>query len=134
MKGEPRALTVFYDGWCPLCTGIKHRLVRLDWLGQLAFASMREPGVAEEVGFPARRLAERMHVRINKTGRVVDGIDAVVAIAGRVPALWPLWPLLLLSAWTGLGERLYDFIAARRTIIPVGACDENGCPIHHQPR
>ncbi len=133
MRNRAPSVTVYYDGWCPLCSGIQDRLLRMDWLGKLAFASMREPGVAESLGVPAGRLAERMHVRVHRTdgtGQVVDGIQAVLAIAARIPLLWPLWPLIWLSAVTSLGGWLYDLIAARRTIIPVGACDENGCPIH----
>lgn len=121
---------VYYDGWCPLCTGIHRRIERLDWLDQITFASMREPGVAESVGIEAARLAERMHARHPRTGRVVDGIEAVAAIVARIPLLWPLWPFIKLSAWTGLGNWLYDAIARRRTIIPVGACEEGACPIH----
>lgn len=129
MARQPK-LTVYYDGWCPLCTGIRNRIERIDWLGRIAFASIREEGVAEELGVPAQRLAERMHARIHKNGRLVEGIDAVAAIAAQAPPLWPLWPLLFLSARIGLGQALYDYIARRRTIIPVGACDAQGCPIH----
>lgn len=133
MGNQPH-LTVYYDGWCPLCTGIRRRIERVDWLGLIAFASMREPGVADRLGIPAAQLAERMYAEDQRTGRLVDGIDAVAAIAARVPLLWPLYPLIRLSAWTGLGQPLYDFIARRRTIIPVGACDEQGCPIHPPER
>jgi predicted DCC family thiol-disulfide oxidoreductase YuxK len=130
MTRSGQRLTVYYDGWCPLCTSIRHRIERLDWLGQIAFVSMREPGVPEALGVEAHRLAQRMHALHPRTGRVVDGMEAVAAIAARVPLLWPLWLPLRLSAWTGLGNALYDALARRRTIIPVGACEEGACPIH----
>jgi len=133
MQEGRRELTVYYDGWCPLCQAIHHRLIRVDWLDRLQFVSMREPGVVDSLGVPAERLAARMHVRYNRTGHLVDGIDAVAAIAAQVPPLWPLWPVIRLSALTGLGGWLYDWVAARRVIIPVGACDEHGCPIHREP-
>lgn len=130
MTASGQRLMVYYDGWCPLCSAIRRRIERIDWLGRIEFASMREPGVAESLGVEAGRLAERMHARHPRTGRVVDGIEAVAAIAARLPLLWPLWPLIRLSAWTGLGNLLYDAIARRRTIIPVGACEQGACPIH----
>lgn len=130
MTASGQRLTVYYDGWCPLCQGIRARIERVDWLGKIEFASMREPGVPESLGVDGQRLAERMHARHPRTGRVVEGIEAVAAIAARVPLLWPLWPLFKLSALTGLGNALYDAIARRRTVIPVGVCEDGACPIH----
>ncbi|BAD39929.1 thiol-disulfide oxidoreductase DCC family protein [Symbiobacterium thermophilum] len=125
-------ITVFYDGWCPLCTAARQRLARLDWLGRLEFVSIRDPGVAERAGVAPERLAARLHVHTPRTGRWAEGIWAVAAIAARLPLLWPLWPLLALAGVTGLGQPLYDFIARRRAIVPVGQCDETGCPLPGQ--
>lgn len=129
MAKSGQRLTIYFDGWCPLCTAIRERLQRLDWRGRIGFASIREPRVAESLGIDAERLAARLHVRHEVSGRVVDGIDSVVAIAGQLPALWPLWPFLWLIARIGLGQPLYDYLANRRRIIPVGACDTEGCPL-----
>lgn len=122
-------ITVFYDGWCPLCTAARHRLARLDWLGRLQFVSIRDPGAAEGAGVSPERLAARLHVYSPGTGRWAEGIWAVAAIAARLPLLWPLWPLLVLAGFTGLGQAVYDFIARRRAIVPVGQCSEEGCPL-----
>jgi predicted DCC family thiol-disulfide oxidoreductase YuxK len=132
MTSTGTRITVYYDGWCPLCRAIRQRLERIDWLKRLALVSVREAGAAESLGVEPQRLAERMHVRDNRTGKVVDGIDAVAAVAAQVPALWPAWPLLLLASRTGLGQPLYDFIARRRTVIPVGGCEDGACPIHRE--
>ncbi|HLN60505.1 MAG TPA: DUF393 domain-containing protein [Symbiobacteriaceae bacterium] len=122
-------LTVYYDGWCPMCTGIKERLERLDWLHRLTFRSMREPGAEAEAGVPLDRLVKRMAVRW-ESGRTAEGIDAVAAIAARVPALMPLWPVFAVAALTPVGQRVYDCVGARRTIIPVGACEDGACSVH----
>jgi len=53
---------------------------------------------------------------------------AVAAIAARVSLLMALWPALRLAAAAGFGQALYDAIASRRSVVPVGACDEAGCP------
>lgn len=118
---------VFYDGWCPLCQGIKQRLERLDWLHHLEFTSFRDHAVAEALGVPPEALAERMYARVRKTGQVVSGVDAFAAIAAHVPLLWPAFPLIWLAARIGIGAWLYEFVARRRTILPAGQCDLPGC-------
>ncbi len=56
-------------------------------------------------------------------GSVLSGFDSLRALARHIPWLWPLRPLLRLTAALGLGDRLYDFLAARRRILPdAGAC------------
>lgn len=122
-------LTVYYDGWCPLCTRIRQRLERLDWLGHLAFASIREAGLAERLGRSPEALAARMHIQVERTGQIADGIEAVVAIASHLPLLWPLWPFAWLAAKLGFGQPLYDAIARRRTVLPVGGCDDGACEL-----
>lgn len=122
-------IIVFYDGWCPLCNRARRRLARLDWLGRLRFVSIRDPGAARRAGVAPERLAARLHVQSVRTGRWAEGIWAVAAIAARLPLLWPLWPLLAVAGLSGLGQPVYDFIARRRTIVPAGQCDEQGCPV-----
>jgi predicted DCC family thiol-disulfide oxidoreductase YuxK len=126
-------LEVYFDGWCPICTGAKDRLALMDRRGRLAFRSMREHGVAEQVGVDAAALAARMHARSAQTGRVVSGITAVRWVAAALPSLWLSVPFLWLAEKIGIGARLYDWIAARRPIIPVGHCEDGACPIH-QPK
>lgn len=130
MGNQRPSLTLYYDGWCPLCTAVKQRLERWDWLGQLSYADLRSPGAAEALGVPLQQLAERMHAHRHRDGRLLEGIAAVTATAARIPLLWPLWPWLLLATATGLGQPLYDRIARSRRIVPVGQCDETGCRIH----
>jgi len=120
---------VFYDGWCPLCLGVKRNLERMDWLNRLVFTSFRDHAVADELGVPAEAMAERMYARVQRSGRVVSGVDAFAAIAAHVPLLWPAFPLIWLSSRIGIGGWVYDLVASRRTIIPVGQCDLQGCPL-----
>jgi predicted DCC family thiol-disulfide oxidoreductase YuxK len=121
---------LYYDGWCPICRGAKERLAALDWQGRLTFLSMRVPGVAERLGVRTQDLAARMHVRSVRTGQLWAGIAAVRVVAGALPPLWPLFPAIWLSERLGLGGWLYDWIASRRPIIPVGHCTDQACSIH----
>jgi hypothetical protein len=71
-----------------------------------------------------------MHVRSVQTGQLWAGIAAVRVVAGALPTLWPFFPAIWLSERLGLGAWLYDRIASRRPIIPVGHCTDEVCPIH----
>jgi len=122
-------ITVLYDGWCPMCTETRQRLTQLDWLGQLQFVSFRDLEAEALFGIAPERLATRLHVCHEQTGRVAEGIWAVAAIAARLPLLWPLWPVVVAAGLIGLGQPVYDVIARRRRIVPVGQCDEAGCSL-----
>ncbi|MDQ7858172.1 MAG: DUF393 domain-containing protein [Armatimonadota bacterium] len=108
------AVRVYYDGWCALCRRGAGMLRRLDWLGLLELVSFREADLAAREGLDLRRLEHRMQARPATGGPVREGVDAVVLVASRLPLLWPLWPILALARWTGVGGAAYDWIAARR--------------------
>ncbi len=111
---------VFYDGWCTLCRRSTAALKKLDLLGLLEPISFRDAAVAERFSLDPVRAATRLHARAGGARAPVEGIDAVILIATRLPPLWPILPFLWLSARLGWGQRLYDWLAARRTIIPAG--------------
>jgi len=122
-------LEVYYDGWCPLCKATKERLIRLDSRNAIRFVSMRDPGVEGRVGIPAERLAERMHCLDLESGRVSQGVYAVADLFGHLPWLMVTAPFIRAAGWIGLGQPLYDWIAKRRAIVPVGSCDHGSCSI-----
>ncbi|UHA73254.1 thiol-disulfide oxidoreductase DCC family protein [Paenibacillus sp. 481] len=128
-------IEVWYDGWCPLCQGIRQRLERWDWMKRLTFHSIREVNEKSPAPAPVAELEARMHVRRLADGRVYSGIDAVTAICGVVPLLMPWWLPLKLATWLGIGDKVYDWIAARRKIVPAGACQDDACPLNsHRPK
>ncbi|MDR6225780.1 DCC1-like thiol-disulfide oxidoreductase family protein [Desmospora profundinema] len=118
------AITVFYDGWCPFCTKSVKTASRLDWFGWIRFVSFREPGVVTQWGLDPDRLEKRLHSTADGI-RFQEGIDGIIQMTGRLPLLWPALPLLWLAKGMGFGQRLYDWIASRRTIIPTGGCDDH---------
>lgn len=126
--GSSMAITVFYDGWCPFCTQSVKTASRLDWFGWIRFISFREPGVIQRWGLDPERLEKRLHSTADGV-HFREGIDGILQMAGRLPLLWPLLPLLWLATRMGWGQHVYDWIAGRRTIIPVGGCDQH-CDIH----
>ena len=119
---------IFYDGWCVLCRRAITTLRRLDILGLLEPVSFRDPGVLERFGLDPRRAAARLQAVAAIAASPVEGIEAVILIATRLPPAWPAVPLLWAATRLGLGQRVYDWIAARRTIIPSGHSDGESSP------
>mgnify|MGYP001609623291 CR=1 FL=1 len=113
-------LTVFYDGWCSMCIRSVRLLGRLDLLGWLTMVSFRDQETVTRYPLDLDRLERRMQVA-GASGKVREGMDAVLLVISRLPPLWPLLPLLAACrlAW---GQRAYDWLATRRLIIVPGAC------------
>ncbi|GAA5347145.1 putative DCC family thiol-disulfide oxidoreductase YuxK [Planifilum fimeticola] len=121
---QRRQMIVFYDGWCPLCRASVASSKKLDWFSLIRFVSFREPGVIQQYGLDADKAERRMHSTADGR-RFAEGIDAVIQMATRLLPLWPAVPLLLLARWIGIGQRAYDFIASRRTILLTGGCGKH---------
>lgn len=109
--------TVVYDGRCPLCLRTMVMLDAADWRHRLAVVDLesewpRLAAVAPSLTTDQARLA--MHV-IGPDGTVHRGFFAFRELAGVLPVLWPLWPLLHLPGLGRLGPWVYQVVAGRRT-------------------
>jgi predicted DCC family thiol-disulfide oxidoreductase YuxK len=120
---------VLYDGECPLCRKTTSILKRLDWLHRLRFQNCRDAaGIPANTAHldPARMIAE-MHVLAPDRKTAYSGFRAVRSIAGRVPLLWPLYPLLFIPGMPRLGQKIYLWIARNRfQLLP---CRDGVCTI-----
>lgn len=126
------SLLVFYDGYCPLCRGSKKAIEKADWLNKIGFLSFREEGVISQYHLHNRQPEERIYsIRLHGQQHY-EGIQTLLQIAKRVPLYWIFVPFLYLALKIGLGQPAYDFIAKKRNIVPVGQCDDEGCPVHLQ--
>lgn len=123
-------ITVFYDGWCPFCINSVNRLKRMDYFGLIDCLSFREEGVRDEYKLDLNKLEKRMHSKSSKSP-VKEGIFAFIQIATRLLPLWPILPVLYLGKVFGLGQRVYDYIASNRSIVPAGKCN-NDCLINNK--
>lgn len=132
--GAPRGrrAVVLYDGRCALCLRSLAILRRLDWLHRLRFADARDlPQVPQrEPPLKPDRLLEEMHLITPDGSRVYTGFRAFRWIAGRLPPLWPLAPLLFLPGAATLGQRLYLWVARNR--FHLVAC-HGSCPLPDRP-
>jgi predicted DCC family thiol-disulfide oxidoreductase YuxK len=108
---------VIYDADCPICRRAARRLHRWDWRGRLAFLPLDDPEVARRWDQLSRdQLQQAMHV-MTADGRAHRGAAAVRVLARRVPALWPIVPLLHIPGSLPMWERLYRALAERRYML-----------------
>ncbi|GAA0437617.1 DUF393 domain-containing protein [Virgibacillus sp. AGTR] len=127
---EKNRVLVFYDTWCPVCTRSMKILAKMDCFRRLQYESTRNIAVLNEYGLEYEKVEKRMHTIIIINGVIEEGIDSILRIAKQVPFLWPAVPLLKLFIWVGVGSRLYDWLASKRKILPVGGCEGDSCRIH----
>lgn len=98
-----RALRVWYDGDCPICTAEIGVMRRLDRDSVIDFVDLSQDNAA-----PADRAARlaRMHVQ-TRGGDVVSGAAAFVEMWRVLPALRPLATIAALPPMLWILERAY---------------------------
>lgn len=144
-KQKPNAaeknIFVFYDNWCPLCSGSVRFYQRLDWLGRISFLPCRDEILLEKYKIDQEKAIRRMTaVRVKKAKKHpksmnsdslihYEGIDTIILMSAQIPLLWPVVPVLMFLHKIGLGVTVYDWIANNRKIIPIGQCETDACPI-----
>ncbi|PED05561.1 thiol-disulfide oxidoreductase DCC family protein [Bacillus pseudomycoides] len=123
-------MLVFYDSRCPMCTAVAECTKKLDKKDTMKFASFRDKDVVEEYQL-STELQEKMEQRlyILKNNKWYDGIGSVYVLAKAVPSYWFVVPFIKLSILLGFGNKVYDYIANRRKLVPVGHCREGVCEI-----
>jgi predicted DCC family thiol-disulfide oxidoreductase YuxK len=113
-KGRAR---VYVDGDCGLCLRARRVMETLDLFGRLEFVNFRE-GTGDGAlapGMNETALQETMHV-VTPRGKVLTGFLGYRWIAVRLPATALLAPFFYLPGIAWMGERVYRWVAAHRTI------------------
>jgi predicted DCC family thiol-disulfide oxidoreductase YuxK len=109
--------TLFYDGACRFCVASMERIRGLDWRGALEYVNFRGPGAtAAYAGFDAAR-AEKELLLQTPAGEWLGGFEAFRWMAGRIPALMPLAPVMHVPGMGWLGQRAYGWVADHRYLI-----------------
>ena len=87
------ALTLYYDGQCAFCTREMMRLAGWDRQRRLAFVDMSQPGFdPAHLGLSLQDLGREMASQ-TADGRVLFGVDSMLAaypLVGRGFLVWPL--------------------------------------------
>lgn len=109
-------LTIFYDGYCPLCVMEMDKLKGLNKLGKLAFVDIQHADFSS--AYPElewNALNARIHA-MREDGTLVTGLDATYEAWRAVGKGWvyaPLrWPII---RW--FADRFYNFFARHRIRI-----------------
>jgi predicted DCC family thiol-disulfide oxidoreductase YuxK len=129
------ALVLYFDGKCAFCTAEMHRLGKWDTQRRLAFVDIAASGFdPAPLGVDLAALNRELHSQTSD-GRVLSGIDSMLAaytLAGRG---WLVWPLRV-PGLRGVLARLYRAFARNRYTLshwlgyrPAPACDSNACSI-----
>ncbi|WP_394761576.1 thiol-disulfide oxidoreductase DCC family protein [Phenylobacterium sp.] len=111
------ALTVWYDGDCPICTAEIGLMRRLDRASAIAFVDLSLPG-----GCPTDRNARlaRLHAQ-PRGGAMVSGAAAFVAMWRVLPALRPLAVLASPPPVLWILERAYGLFLRVRPALQATA-------------
>jgi predicted DCC family thiol-disulfide oxidoreductase YuxK len=119
---------VLYDGDCALCRKSIGILRKLDWLGKLDYVNARDEAhaVLRQPPVAVAPLLEEMHV-LTPMGCLHRGFRAFRWLAWRLPACWPVAPLLYIPGVPWLGQRTYLWVARNRFhLVP---CHDGVCEI-----
>ena len=113
---DPRALTVWYDGDCPMCSAEIALIRRLDRDCAIAFVDLSVPGACSTD--LTARLA-RLHAQ-PREGPVLAGAAAFVAMWRVLPLMRPLAALASIPPVLWVLERAYRmFLKLRPTLQAV---------------
>lgn len=89
------ALTLFFDGHCPFCASEMARLQQWDRYGALAFVDIASPHFEPaSLGVTAADLDREIHSQ-DGNGKLLIGIDSLLAAYTLVGKRWLVWPLAL---------------------------------------
>jgi predicted DCC family thiol-disulfide oxidoreductase YuxK len=122
------SLAILFDDRCNLCDRTVKILARLDLFGRLEFRPIRRNmdfaaanGVTLQQG-----LTDLVGVDL-QSGEKTAGFALYDQITTKLLFLWPLKPLFWLSSLTGIGPKLYRWVADRRTKL-FGVCEFSNIP------
>ena len=128
---HPDTDVVIYDGACQFCSRQTERLARWDRRNKLSFLSLHDPLVTTRYpDLSQEQLLEAMHV-VDQRERRHMGAAAFRYLAGRIPRLWILLPLLHIPFSLGCWQWLYKQVAKRRYRWNKNvSCEDDHCSIH----
>ena len=123
-----RAVEVFYDGDCPLCTREICVLQRLDRRGRIGFVDIAAEGFEPAaLGLDRAALMARIHGRL-PDGTLIEGVEVFRALYAAVGFGWAV----ALTRLPGVSHALdlaYGVFARNRLRL-TGRCEDGACALH----
>lgn len=117
--------SLYFDGDCIVCVravGLLHHLDIFSILNLIDFRSALE--LPDSVD---RNRLEQEILLTTKGGALLGGFQAFRWMAGRLPLIMILWPVLHIPGISHLGEAVYKTVAANRYSLLGGKCSHEAC-------
>ncbi len=117
-----QTLAVAFDDSCNLCDRTVQFVRRVDVFdrAKLMPASQNKEWLSKQ-GVTYKAAMEDLHGIDTRRGTIAKGYDFYIALTQHLVLLWPLYPILMLGKWVGIGPVIYRFIATRRRAL-FGVC------------
>ncbi|CCQ94785.1 putative Membrane protein / vitamin k-dependent gamma-carboxylase [[Clostridium] ultunense Esp] len=132
VKGIFPDFTVYYDGYCNYCSRTARIIHFLDCFGLFRVVSYRQDSSYLHYGLTFEDVDEEMHIikKQNDRIKIYRGFDSVAEIVNNLPLLWMFVPFIYLLRISGLGYKLYPWIANNR-MVPLNGqiCKNEACSI-----
>ncbi|GGG26483.1 thioredoxin [Lysinibacillus alkalisoli] len=129
MKKKP--LIVFYDSYCPLCTKTMEKWCAMDKQQLLIFDSFRNEHVLNTLPYSIEQLEKETYSKPVDASEYYKGVETFTEMNKRIPMLTLTTPVLIALNKVGLATIVYNFVAKRRKIVPVGQCADDQCTINY---
>lgn len=110
-------LTIYIDGWCPICRKFKKVVTKLDLFKLIVIKDIRKSDIIDE---------KKIKLMYSKSDKNISfyGFDSIYEINKRLIILWIIIPLTFALKITKLGSFLYNELSVKRKIIPL-YCDSD---------
>ncbi|PTQ55686.1 MAG: hypothetical protein BSOLF_1712 [Candidatus Carbobacillus altaicus] len=132
VKGAVPNFTVYYDGYCNYCSRTARLISFLDFFGMFRVISYRDDNSYLQYGLSFEDVDKEMYIikKRNDKIKIYRGFDSVTAVVNNLPLLWMLVPFVYILRISGLGYKLYPWIANNR-MIPLNGqiCKDEVCSI-----
>ena len=108
-------LTIYIDGWCPICKKFKKVVTKLDFFKLIDIKDIRKSEIIDK---------KKVKLMFSKSDKNTSfyGFDSIYEINKRLIVLWVFVPFIYALKTTKLGSLLYNELSVKRKIIPL-YCD-----------
>ncbi|MCU4173633.1 thiol-disulfide oxidoreductase DCC family protein [Carboxylicivirga sp. N1Y90] len=109
-------ITIYYDGWCRLCTGFVGRLARLDKFGRIQFVPLQslDVGVKTQEAVVIKPQLNMDEVILLKNENVFTGANAVIEVLKTLGGVANVIGITLSYLPSSFNNWLYRLIARYR--------------------
>lgn len=112
-----KKLTIYIDGWCPICNKFKKIVTKLDFFKLIIVEDIRTSDILDE---------KKIKLMFSKSENNLSfyGFDSIYEINKRLIILWLFLPFTFMLKITNIGGFLYNELSVKRKIIPLN-CDSD---------